>query len=71
MVVDTWIIQSSIDLTNDLLDQGNSPAVLSAIMKQQTTEQNERSQQKQYRQKMKATPTTFKQKETTATHTTK
>ena len=38
MVLNTWIIQSSIDLTNDLLDQGNSPAVLSAIMKQQTTE---------------------------------
>ena len=38
MVFNTWIIQSSIDLTNDILDSGNSPAVLSAIMKQQTTE---------------------------------
>ncbi len=38
MVFNTWIIQSSIDLTNDILDAGNSPAVLSAIMKQQTTE---------------------------------
>ena len=38
MVFNTWIIQSSIDLTNDILDEGNSPAVLSAIMKQQTTE---------------------------------
>tara|TARA_B100000963_G_scaffold124792_1_gene108842 strand:- start:250 stop:2199 length:1950 start_codon:yes stop_codon:yes gene_type:complete len=38
MVFNTWIIQSSIDLTNDILDNGNSPAVLSAIMKQQTTE---------------------------------
>jgi acyl-CoA dehydrogenase len=38
MLVDTWIIQSSISLTNDILDNGSSPAVLSAIMKQQTTE---------------------------------
>ena len=38
MVLDTWIIQSSIELTNTILDQGNSPAVISAIMKQQTTE---------------------------------
>jgi hypothetical protein len=38
MVFNTWIIQSSIDLTNDILDAGNSPAVISAIMKQQTTE---------------------------------
>lgn len=38
MVFNTWIIQSSVDLTNTILDAGNSPAVLSAIMKQQTTE---------------------------------
>lgn len=38
MVLDTWVIQSSIELTNTILDNGNSPAVLSAIMKQQTTE---------------------------------
>ena len=38
MVMDTWIIQSSIDLTNTILDNGDSPAVISAIMKQQTTE---------------------------------
>ena len=38
MVFNTWIIQSSIELTNDILDQNNSPAVISAIMKQQTTE---------------------------------
>ena len=38
MVFNTWIIQSSVDLTNDILDDGNSPAVLSAIMKQQSTE---------------------------------
>ena len=42
IVVDTWIIQSSIALTNDILDNGNSPAVISAIMKQQTTERGRR-----------------------------
>lgn len=40
MVYNTWIIQSSVKLTNDILDNGNSPAVLSAIMKQQTTERS-------------------------------
>ena len=34
----TWIIQSSVALTNTILDNKNSPAVISAIMKQQTTE---------------------------------
>ena len=38
MIYHTWIIQSSVDLTNDILDNGYSPAVISAIMKQQTTE---------------------------------
>ena len=38
IIYNTWIIQSSVLLTNDILDNGNSPAVLSAIMKQQTTE---------------------------------
>ncbi len=38
MMYNTWIIQSSINMTNDILDQGNSPSVISAIMKQQTTE---------------------------------
>ena len=38
MVYNTWIIQSGVELMNDILDEGNSPAVLSAIMKQQTTE---------------------------------
>jgi acyl-CoA dehydrogenase len=38
MVYNTWIIQSAICLTNTILDEGNSPAVLSAIMKQQCTE---------------------------------
>jgi acyl-CoA dehydrogenase len=36
--LNTWIIQSSIELTNDILDNGDSPAVISAIMKQQCTE---------------------------------
>lgn len=38
IIYHTWIIQSSVDLTNDILDNGSSPAVISAIMKQQTTE---------------------------------
>ena len=38
MILNTWIIQSSVSLTNDILDHGNSPAVISAIMKQQCTE---------------------------------
>ena len=38
MVVNTWIIGSSIKLTNDIIDSGVSPSVISAIMKQQTTE---------------------------------
>ena len=38
IIFNTWIIQSSVALTNDILDNGNSPAVISAIMKQQCTE---------------------------------
>lgn len=38
MVYHTWIIQSSVDLMNDILDDNKHPAVLSAIMKQQCTE---------------------------------
>ena len=38
MVYNTWAIQSSIFVTNHLLDDGEKPAVLSAIMKEQTTE---------------------------------
>jgi acyl-CoA dehydrogenase len=38
MFYNTWAIQSSIYVTNKLLDQGEKPAVLSAIMKEQTTE---------------------------------
>ena len=38
MIYHTWMIQSSVSLTNDILDDGHSPAVISAIMKQQCTE---------------------------------
>jgi acyl-CoA dehydrogenase len=38
MIFNTWLIQSSIGLTNNILDSGEKPAVISAIMKQQTTE---------------------------------
>ena len=38
IIYNTWLIQSSISLTNDILDSGKSPAVISAIMKQQCTE---------------------------------
>ena len=38
MIYNTWIIQSSVKLTNDILDSGESPSVISAIMKQQCTE---------------------------------
>ena len=38
MVYNTWLIQSSVALTNEILDSGEKPAVISAIMKQQTTD---------------------------------
>ena len=38
MVYNSWLIQSSVDLTNEILDSGEKPAVISAIMKQQTTD---------------------------------
>ena len=38
MLYQTWIIQCSVNLTNVLLEQGDKPAVISALMKQQTTE---------------------------------
>lgn len=38
MVYHTWVIQSGVNLTNTLLDFGERPAVISAIMKEQTTE---------------------------------
>ncbi len=38
MLYQTWVIQSSVSLTNVLLERGDRPAVISALMKQQTTE---------------------------------
>ncbi len=38
MLYQTYVIQASIEMTNNILDQGNKPAVISAIMKEQTTE---------------------------------
>ena len=38
MCFHTYLIQSSISMTNSLLDAGEKPAVISAIMKQQCTE---------------------------------
>lgn len=38
MLFNTWLIQASVDITNDILDLGEKPAVVSAIMKQQTTD---------------------------------
>lgn len=38
MIYNTWAIQSSIYVTNKILDQGEKPSVISAIMKEQTTE---------------------------------
>lgn len=38
MIYNTWVIQSSIHLTNYLLDSGERPSVISAVMKQQTTD---------------------------------
>ena len=38
IIYNTWVIQSAVSLTNDILDEGTSPSVISAIMKQQCTE---------------------------------
>ena len=38
MMYNTWLIHCSIKMTNTILDEGYKPAVISAIMKQQTTE---------------------------------
>jgi acyl-CoA dehydrogenase len=38
MLYHTWAIHCSVALTNHLLDSGEKPAVISAIMKQQTTD---------------------------------
>lgn len=38
MYVNTWIIHTSVKYTNHILDSGSTPSVITAIMKQQTTE---------------------------------
>lgn len=38
MYINTWIIHTSVKLTNSILDSGSTPSVITAIMKQQTTE---------------------------------
>jgi len=38
MYLNTWIIHCSVNMTNNILDSGTTPSVLTAIMKQQTTE---------------------------------
>jgi acyl-CoA dehydrogenase len=38
MLYHTWTIQAGVSMTNNLLDMGERPAVVSAIMKQQTTD---------------------------------
>jgi acyl-CoA dehydrogenase len=38
MYLNTWIIHNSVKLTNHILDNGSTPSVITAIMKQQTTE---------------------------------
>lgn len=38
MYINTWIIHSSVNFTNHILDSGSTPSVITAIMKQQTTE---------------------------------
>ena len=38
MFYNTWVIQSSVNFTSHILDTGSVPSVLTAIMKQQTTE---------------------------------
>jgi acyl-CoA dehydrogenase len=38
MFLNTWIIHCSVQFTNHILDSGSTPSVITAIMKQQTTE---------------------------------
>jgi acyl-CoA dehydrogenase len=38
MYINTWIIHTSVKYTNYILDSGSTPSVITAIMKQQTTE---------------------------------
>lgn len=40
MFYQTWLIHCSVGLMNNILDSGEKPAVLSAIMKQQTTDRS-------------------------------
>jgi acyl-CoA dehydrogenase len=40
MYLNTWIIHSSVNFTNHILDSGSTPSVITAIMKQQTTERS-------------------------------
>jgi acyl-CoA dehydrogenase len=38
MLINTWIIHTSVKFTNHILDNGNTPSVITALMKEQTTE---------------------------------
>jgi len=38
MYLNTWIIHNSVQFTNHILDSGSTPSVVTAIMKQQTTD---------------------------------
>jgi len=40
MFINTWIINSSVHYTNHILDKNKTPSVITAIMKQQTTERS-------------------------------
>jgi len=40
MLYHSWIIHCSVEFTNQILDSGEKPAVISAIMKQQTTDRS-------------------------------
>lgn len=40
MYINTWIIHTSVKFTNHILDSGSTPSVITAIMKQQTTERS-------------------------------
>ena len=42
MFYNTWVIQSSVKFTTHILDEGTVPSVITAIMKQQTTERSRR-----------------------------
>ena len=38
MIYNTWIIHASVYVTNKILDSGERPSVISAIMKERSTE---------------------------------